>query len=272
MQVISAIGAASGKAGGIVASRGRTGAQVCARVQRTQPRSSTQQNARAQTGQIAGLWRNLTHAQRQGWNALASSITRQDRLGQSYTPSGYALFLSNNRTLATFGTIGQLITAPTLSTFPAIDSFSAQPVYDNPTAPQNLIGFALNYAPVPPPQMAAIIRATAPLSAPKANVRCSDLRVIAALDPLPPNSVVLFSSWLELFGTPTPVGTVVFELNLVDPLTGFTAPAVRAACSSNRNGASPYTPNTITVEINSDTVATLENQYIELNGTIVASP
>src|SRR5271157_6009994 len=135
MQIISTIGAASGSAGGIVASVGRIGQQLRINKPARQPRSSTQQQARALTGSISAIWRLLTDAQRNGWSVLALACPRRDRLGQSHTLSGYALFVSCNRNRLTLGVTAPLVTAPALPSIPPLASLAAVPTYTGD--PQN---------------------------------------------------------------------------------------------------------------------------------------
>src|ERR1035441_5754835 len=97
MQLVSTYGAASGKAGGLVASHGRAGAQLRVHHLNRQPRSPSQLQARALTGSLAPAWKALTPTQQRSWAQLASTISRTDRLGQSFHPSGYTLFVSCNR-------------------------------------------------------------------------------------------------------------------------------------------------------------------------------
>lgn len=265
MLIIATNGAASGKAGGFVASHGRAGAQFRAHVVNRQPRSSSQLCARALTGSLAPAWRALTNAQRQGWSQLASSVLRTDALGQEQPLSGYALFVSCNRNLLTLGLDATLAIAPIAPTFPAIAAFSAAALYTAPPPENFLSAFALAWTPAALSPFAGLIRASATLSPARGNVRPSDLRIIAALNPLPPGGMDLFDSWVTTFGTPPPIGTVTFSLNLVDPASGFASPAVRATAPINAALPNPYIPGDILIEIEGTPVADLTDQVIEFN-------
>ena len=266
MLVIVTNGAASGKAGGFVASRGRAGAQFRAHVINRQPRSSSQLCARALTGSLAPAWRAITNAQRQGWAQLASSVLRTDAFLLEQPLSGYALFVSCNRNLLSIGGAATITAPPTPPAFPALIYFTAAALYTAPPPENFLSAFALAWTPAGLSPFAGLIRASAALSPARGNVRPSDLRIIAALNPLPPGGMDLFDTWVTTFGTPPPIGTVTFSLNLVDPASGFASPAVRATAPINAALPYPYIPGDILIEIEGTPVADLTDQVIEFNG------
>jgi len=266
MQIVSTIGPASGSTGGAVASRGRIGQQLRAGRPARQPRSSSQQNARALTGSLAALWRALTPAQRQTWNELAATCPRRDRLGIETNLSGYSLFVSCNRNRLTIGVTAPLLTAPALPSIPPLASLAAVATYTGDPGSLILSGFALSYSPPVPLPWAGVLRMSAPLSPTRGNVRPSDLRVVAALNPLPSQALAVMTGWTAAWGAPLPSGQVTFSLNLVDPLSGFAGPAVRAVASYATTVLNPYIPGTITVSFEGTPEATLTNQVIEFGG------
>jgi hypothetical protein len=265
MLVIVTNGAASGKAGGFVASRGRAGAQFRAHTINRQPRSASQLLARALTGSLAPAWRALTNAQRQGWAHLASTVLRTDAHGQELPLSGYALFVSCSRNLLSIAGAIPNTAPPTTPAFPALTTFSATAIYTAPAPNNFLAGFALAWTTAALSPFAGLVRASAALSPTRGNVRPSDLRIIAALNPLPPGGMDLFNTWVTTFGTPPPIGTVTFSLNLVDPASGFASPAVRATAPINAALPNPYIPGDILIEIEGTPVAVLTDQVIEFN-------
>lgn len=265
MLIIATNGAASGKAGGFVASHGRAGAQFRAQVINRQPRSASQQQARAFTGSLAPAWRALTKAQRQGWSQLASSVLRTDALGQAQPLSGYALFVSCSRNLLTIGGGLPATAPPTPPAFPAIAAFSAAALYTAPPPDNFLAGFALAWSPATLSPFAGVIRASAALSPTRGNVRPSDLRIVAALNPLPLSGVNLLATWITAWGAQPPNGTVTFSLNLVDPASGFASPAVRATAPFSAAQYNAYIPGTILIQINETPIAVLSDQVIEFN-------
>src|ERR1039458_3312665 len=163
MQLVSTYGAASGKAGGLVASHGRAGAQLRVHHLNRQPRSPSQLQARALTGSLAPAWKALTPTQQRSWAQLASTISRTDRLGQSFHPSGYTLFVSCNRNLLTLG-VGILRNAPAAApSFPPLAWLTAAPLYASLDLPPILAGFAISYGPAVPLPRAGVLRGSAPL-------------------------------------------------------------------------------------------------------------
>lgn len=265
MLVIATNGAASGKAGGFVASHGRAGAQFRAQVINRQPRSASQQQARALTGSLAPAWRALTNAQRQGWSQLASSVLRTDALGQEQPLSGYTLFVSCNRNLLSIGEAAIIAAPPAPPAFPAIAAFTAAALYTAPPPENFLSAFALAWTPAALSPFAGLVSASAALSPTRGNVRPSDLRIVAALNPLPLSGVNLLATWITAWGAPPPNGTVTFSLTLLDPASGFASPAVRATAPINAALPNPYIPGDILIEINETPVAVLTDQVIEFN-------
>lgn len=180
--------------------------------------------------------------------------------------SGFALFVSCNRNLSTIGVYAPLLTAPALPSIPPLASLTAVPTYTGDPGALVLSGFALTYSPPVPLPWAGVLRMSAPLSPGRGNVRPSDLRVVAALNPLPSDALAIMAGWAAAWGAPLPAGQVTFALNIVDPLSGFAGPAVRAAASYTSAFLNPYIPGTITVSFEGTPEATLTNQVIEFSG------
>jgi hypothetical protein len=265
MLIVSTIGAASGKAGGLVASHGRTGQLLRAGRPARQPRSSSQQSARALTGGMASAWRSLATADQSAWSALASCVARTDRLGRSFHPSAYALYVSCNRNLATLGLPPLSGAAPSVPSFPALLSLSATPVFLDPDSLSPLIGLTFNYSPTVSQPWAGVIRASAGVSAGRGNVRPSDLRIIAALNPLPSVPVDLFAPWVAVWGMQPPIGQITFSLNLVDTRSGFASASIRATLAYTGVSLNPYVPGPILIEFNGTPEAVIPNEVIEFN-------
>ena len=89
--------------GGATFSANRGGNYIRARIAPVQPRSTAQQQARAQFSTVSGNWKTLTAAQRAGWAAAAAGVTLQDSLGNSYIPTGNQLYVGLNRNLLVNG-------------------------------------------------------------------------------------------------------------------------------------------------------------------------
>jgi hypothetical protein len=270
VQIVSTFEAASGRAGGFVASHGRAGAQLRARVFNCQPRSVSQVAARARTGGLAALWRGLTDADRRSWDVCAANICHTDRLGSPFTPTGYALFIGCNRNLLSIGGATQNAAPPAAPSFPPLLSFTAAPVYSAPPSPIVLTGFSLAWTPADVTPFAVVLRASAALSPARGNVRPSDVRIIASLNPPPLPPFDALPSWLTLFGTPPLTGQVTFELNLLDPASGFAAPSVRASAAFVSESIYPFVTGGVTISFEGEPVAQVPGEVIYFDDTPVA--
>lgn len=74
----------------------RSGLAIRARVKGANPSSLRQQRVRTRTATISTAWRNLTESDRTTWINAASTMTWSNRLGGTYTPSGYDLYMQRN--------------------------------------------------------------------------------------------------------------------------------------------------------------------------------
>ena len=108
------VGDARKKIGGIVFTKGRSGAVVRRKVSPVQPRSSNQRNVRASFTSLSKLWSavTMTDILRAAWNALAANYPQKDKFGASHTLTGLQMFQKLNRVLETMG-------APPITTPPA---------------------------------------------------------------------------------------------------------------------------------------------------------
>lgn len=86
----------SGSYQGLTSSRNRFGQYVRTRATPVNPGSSAQGTVRGRMSAQAAVWKTLTDAQRAGWEALGSQMTRTDSLGQTYTLNGFEAFLAVN--------------------------------------------------------------------------------------------------------------------------------------------------------------------------------
>jgi hypothetical protein len=266
MQFISTFGAASGHAGGLVASHGRAGAQLRVRVFNCQPRSVSQVTARARTGSLPSLWRLLTPAEHETWAALAKTAIVHDALGQSVTLSGYSLYIACARRLITIGILEPLRAAPVVPSIPPIYGFTATPVYNAPGTSGALEDILLTTSNPLPPDFTPILRASAALSPTRFNIRASNLRVIQAGVMWPGGPYGVLTLWQTIYGSYPLSGAITFELSLVDPFSGLVGAAVRAATSYSYTPTPAPTPGTVTVEVEGVTIAEIPDTYFQVEG------
>ena len=94
---------ARGSVNGTVYSRGIGGLYMKNRVSPLNPQSSKQSAVRAQLATLAAAWRSLSDGQRKSFAAQVDNYPATNRLGETYTPSGYQLYMTLNSNLAAAG-------------------------------------------------------------------------------------------------------------------------------------------------------------------------
>jgi len=111
----SLITAASGKAGGLVAAHNAGGQYLRQFAVPTNPNSTLQQQRRTNFGNLSTRWSNtLTQAQRDAWNAIASTITAVNALGDPILLSGQQAYMRAS-TIAMLAAMAPPDDAPSLS-------------------------------------------------------------------------------------------------------------------------------------------------------------
>jgi len=112
------IGRLSRSAGSTTASHNRFGSYLRNRVIPTNPLTAKQTAVRVQLAAVSSAWKTLSQANRDGWTALGTQITKTDSLGSSYTLNGLQAFVSCNRNRLTAG-VSILSVAPAIPTITA---------------------------------------------------------------------------------------------------------------------------------------------------------
>jgi len=95
--------AGSGKLGGHVASRNRSGSYFRTKVTPVNPNTSYQAAVRARLAARSQAWSGLTAAQRAEWNAAVANFAKTDIFGDLQNPSGFNLFARLNINLVNIG-------------------------------------------------------------------------------------------------------------------------------------------------------------------------
>jgi len=103
--------AGSGKLGGTVAARNRSGAYLRNKVTPINPSTTAQQNARGVLGSLSTQWSQLTEAQRLSFNNAVADFAKTDIFGDIRNPSGINLFVKLNSNLINTGQ-PQITSAP----------------------------------------------------------------------------------------------------------------------------------------------------------------
>lgn len=208
--------------GGATASKNRAGNYFRARIAPTQPRTPNQQFVRSTLATLAAAWRGLTADQIAGWNALASTITKKDTLGNSYKPTGEQLFVGNNAALTNTGE--STITNPPTSapSFPGPVSLSATATAGTPSF---AVDSGLTAAPT---GYVFVVRATPQLSAGISFISQSRYRTVGAFPDTAFASINALASYNALFGALVAGATIGVELRLLHVASGFQSTAASA--------------------------------------------
>lgn len=95
--------AGSGKIGGHVASKNRSGAYLRTKVTPTNPNTPAQAGARSLLASLSTAWSGLSESQRLGWNGAVKDFATTDIFGDIKNPSGINLFVKLNCNLVKSG-------------------------------------------------------------------------------------------------------------------------------------------------------------------------
>jgi hypothetical protein len=227
--------AASGKLGGVVASHNRNGSYLRHHVVPVQPRTASQTANRSQLAAFSSAYKSLTSEQISGWNALGDTVTLKSKLGTTYHPTGQQLFVSCNRHLAELGIPTLLSVAPSIPSIPGITSLTVTATLTGGV----VTGFPATLGSTPGSQWGIVIRGTSVQTTGRTFVGKSLFRTLAGYGPATSNvnGVVggyvavptdYFNIYQGQFGPLPATGNVTFELKVVDPVSGFAGPQIRA--------------------------------------------
>ena len=89
----STVAMIAGSIGGSTYARNRYGAYIRNRTKPVDPGSNLQTEYRTRVSNAVAAWQALTAAQRDAFNAKASTTVLQNRIGESFHPSGINLFI-----------------------------------------------------------------------------------------------------------------------------------------------------------------------------------
>ena len=188
-----------------------------------QPRTASQTANRNRLAAFSAAYRALTQSQIAGWNALASTVTITDALGQSINPSGQNLYVACNMRLASIGISTALSNAPSQPSIPGFTSFSVTPHYTSGL----LDYFELACEPPIPSTVGLIVRGAASQSTGRTFISKSAFRTLSGTNPAPSAPANVSTTYTDVFGPFPGTGVVAFELILVDPASGFAGPPIR---------------------------------------------
>ena len=92
----SVLADASGSFGGLVASHGRSGQYIRARVRPTNPSSPAQVAVRTIFANLSSAWAMLTNAQRDAWVTYATNVPATNALGDPLILTGHQMYIRSN--------------------------------------------------------------------------------------------------------------------------------------------------------------------------------
>jgi hypothetical protein len=224
------------KIAGVVFTKAHAGAMVRKKTSPVQPRTSSQRSVRANFTANSKAWSaTLSPAERLSFVSLAATLTKKDKLGQSYTPTGAQLYQSIARNL-------HLCSTPPLTTAPTalgVSDLGGLTLTEVTSEVPPLTGPGIEITPTNNPATGEclVIMAAAPIRAGVKFVGKSKYRVIQVLGVWPTSPATSFP--LDI--------TAAYENKFGQLKTGQTLP-VQINNINTTNGAAgkPY-PATITL-------------------------
>ena len=97
------VGQASGKLGGMVASRNRGGTYLRRRAHPVVVTSPEALATKARLAAVSAAWNDLTEAQREAWTLYAANNPITDRVGQKITLDGHTVYVKCNSLMSYIG-------------------------------------------------------------------------------------------------------------------------------------------------------------------------
>lgn len=197
----SIIVAGSGKIGGHVASRNRSGAYMRTKVTPVNPSTPYQQAIRNRLTGLSQAWKALTAAQRLSWNAAVSDFVKTDIFGDIRNPSGFNLHqkLNNNLLICAKSVIA---VPPAPQSVYAMTSMSLAALTGTPTV-------TLTFAGAIPATDNVKVYATPPLSQGVSFVK-SEYRLIGILTTADSSPKAITTLYAAKYGNCTVNGLKIF--------------------------------------------------------------
>ena len=212
--------AGSGKVGGHVASKNRSGSYLRTKVTPINPQSTAQVNQRGRLTTNAKGWSSLTADQRNDWNSACTNFAGTNVFGDKVNPSGFNLYVKLNNNLATVG-VAAITTPPAPAAVPMFSSLSI-------AADKSDASLILTFAPAINAAQKVIWMATKGLNAGKSFVK-SEYRYIGQSPSTDASPLDVGSAYVAKFGTFPAAGKKIFvkayQITLVSGLMGASVQA-----------------------------------------------
>jgi hypothetical protein len=191
----------SGKSGGHVFTKGRTGNNMRIKRSPRQPVSNFSSARRSKFTSVSKLWKTLLVAVINQWNAAAKEIKLSGNFGKSYSPSGFQLFSTLNNNLGAINVV-PISAVPAAATVATMTSMSVVVTKGSPLA-------TLTYAPAVPATAAFVLEATDGIPQSR-QVRPSDFRQIGVLLTASSSPFDMTSLYTAKYGAVPAIGTTVY--------------------------------------------------------------
>ena len=206
-----------GKVGGIVASDGRHGPYLRAKVTPYNPQSTAQGIARGYITTASQAWKALTDIKRLAWEALAEQVKSTNVFGVVASLSGFNVFMKINCNRALIGQT-QLTDAPTFALPTPLTAFAFSDPADD----------VLEITFTPTPITAGnhlVVRATPGVSAGKSFVR-SEFRQMKVIAPAATSPQNFLSAFNTKYGAPVVGKRVFLEIFPILAASGLPGPTL----------------------------------------------
>lgn len=208
----------SGTVGGQTYARSRTGNYARSWRKPVNTPSAARSIVRGVFGEQAGVWSTLTTAAVNQWNALAATVTRLNRLGEAYVPTGRQIFLEANLNLDKVGAAAITVPPADLATPDAI----SRPVLSATITSGALTVLTLAGVTT---GLSAYVRATPPLPPSRNNVN----DFLRGIGPVTGSAtpIDILEQYADVFGDFAEAGQVITaEVQVVSIVNGMASPRV----------------------------------------------
>jgi hypothetical protein len=204
--------AASGKIGGHVASKNKSGSYFRTKVTPGNKQSLAQLSVRGNFTANSKAWGSLTDAQRNTWNAAVENFKGSNIFGDSVTPSGFNLYMKINSNLLN-------VSEPVLTVAPS--NISADPLTGlSATANHTTHAVTLTFSPAIGANAKMVVMATAPQPAGKSFVK-NLYRQVGVYDSADVSPLVITTDYTAKFGAVSIAGQkIFFKVFVVNTDTG----------------------------------------------------
>lgn len=220
----------SGKIGGTVFARNKAGAYARNWAVPVNPSTPIQNQARLQLTNAVADWMTLTAPQVAGWNAMAVTMTRINRQGDSYVPSGRQVFIEQYINASTTGVLTPRTIPGVTNVSPSIGACFIEGVV---AAAGLLTELSVNVSGMvipsgePPSDCFIQVYGAPAHPAQRSNVNKQKRLVLQdAADTFTPND--MFTAFNSYFGATSQIGQLVtLWVRLIDFGTNFASPYVK---------------------------------------------